>query len=243
MRALGDRTASHKPLTLELASSDTPSMNHIMTRTLRPAARKIITGALVLACFAASCAAATKPNSSVTKMVTSWKDPTATISSSQTKKILFVALVKDEAYSTMMENQLVEMSHGKGIAAHTFIKGGSTTERDKAAFEQKIRSEGIDLVLVMRLKDTKEEPRYVAGSYGGYSGYWGYYNYVAPMYNTPGFYTSDKHFLVETNVYSVAQSKLLWSGVTDTVNPSYRTTTTIGEAVIASMKKEGFLVE
>jgi hypothetical protein len=63
------------------------------------------------------------------------------------------------------------------------------------------------------------------------------------MYTSPGFYTSDKHFLVETNVYSVAQSKLLWSGVTDSVNPSYTTTTRIGTAVIESMKKEGFLVE
>ena len=101
----------------------------------------------------------------------------------------------------------------------------------------------------MRLKDVKEEPRYVPdtqtyGAYGGMGvGYWGYYNYAAPIYRTSGFYTSDKHFLVETNVYSVAQSKLLWSGVTDSVNPSYTATTRIAKAVVENMKKEGFLLE
>ena len=220
-----------------------------MTRTSRLATRNTIAGALILACFAASCAARTSPYSSKTKMVTSWKDPTATISSSQIKKILFIALVKDEPYSRMMEDQLVGMSNGKGIASHTFIKSRGVTENDKAAFEQKIRSDGIDLVVIMRLKGTKEEPRYVPGTqtYGGYpgigGGYWGYYNYAAPIYTSPGFYTSDKHFLVETNVYSVAQNKLLWSGVSDNVNPSYTTTTRIATAAVESMKKEGFLVE
>jgi hypothetical protein len=182
-------------------------------------------------------------------MVTSWRDPNATISSSQIKKILFIALVKDEPYSEMMERHLVDMSKGKGIASHAFVKGGGITENDKAAFDQKIRSEGIDLVVIMRLKDTKEEPRYVASTtssvgYPGFGGgYWGYYHYAAPMYSSPGFYTSDKHFLVETNVYSVAQSKLLWSGITDSVNPSFTTTTRIATVVVDSMKKEGFLLE
>lgn len=220
-----------------------------MTRTFRPATKKTILGAVILACFAASCAATTSPHSSKTKMVTSWKDPTATLSSSQIKKILFIALVKDEPYSNMMENQLVDMSKGKGIASHTFIKSRGVTENDKAAFDRQIRSDGIDLVVIMRLKDIKEEPRYVPSTqtYGGYpgigGGYWGYYNYAAPIYSSPGFYTSDKHFLVETNVYSVAQSKLLWSGVSDNVNPSYTTTTRIATAAVESMKKEGFLVE
>jgi hypothetical protein len=205
--------------------------------------------ALAAACFSTGCSLPASPNSSTTKMVTSWKDPTTTISSSRIKKILFIALVKDDPYSEMMENHLVAASNGKGIASHTIISGRATTEKDKAALEQRIKSDQIDLVVIMRLKDVKEEPRYVAdtqtyGPYGGMGvGYWGYYNYAAPIYRTPGFYTSDKHFLVETNVYSVAQSKLLWSGVTDSVNPSYTTTSRIAKAAVETMKREGFLVD
>ena len=221
-----------------------------MTRIFRNAimsATIILT--LVAVCFSTSCSLPPPSTSSTTKMATSWKDPTTTISSSQIKKILFIALVRDEPYSTMMEDHLVAMSNGKGIASHTIITGRATTEKDKAVFDQEIKSHQIDLVIIMRLKDVKEEPRYVPntdtyGAYGGMGvGYWGYYNYAAPIYRTPGFYTSDKHFLVETNVYSVAQSKLLWSGVTDSVNPSYTTTTRIAKAVVETMKKEGFLLE
>jgi hypothetical protein len=205
--------------------------------------------ALVAVCFSTSCSLPPSSTSSTTKLATSWKDPTTTISSSQIKKILFIALVKDEPYSKMMEDHLVDMSNGKGIASHTIITGRATTENDKAVFDQEIKSGQIDLVVIMRLKDVKEEPRYVPntdtnGAYGGMGvGYWGYYNYAAPIYRTPGFYTSDKHFLVETNVYSVAQSKLLWSGVTDSVNPSYTTTIRIAKAVVEKMKEEGFLLE
>ena len=67
---------------------------------------------------------------STTKMVTSWKDPT-TISSSQINKILFISLIKDEPYSNMMEDHLVAMSNGKGIASHTIIAGRATTENYK----------------------------------------------------------------------------------------------------------------
>lgn len=204
--------------------------------------------ALMALCFAAACSSTTSSTSSTTKLVKSWRDPTATISSSQIDKILFIALVKDEPYRIMMEGQLVALSKGKGIPSNTLVKGNALTENNRAAFDQTIKSEGVDLVVLIRLKDVKEEPRYVPntemhGGVGGLGGgYWGAYYYAAPIYSTPGFYTSDKHYLVETNVYSVADNKLLWSGITDSMNPSYTTTERIARAVVESMKNEGFLL-
>jgi hypothetical protein len=208
--------------------------------------RNTINIALVAVCFSTACSLPPSHNSSTTKIVTSWKDPTTTISSSQIKKILFIALVKDEPYSRMMEDHLVAVSNGKGIASQAITTGRTTSEADKALLDREIKSHQIDLVVIMRLKDVKEEPRYVPNTdtYGAYGvGYWDYYHYAAPIYRTPGFYTSDKHFLVETNVFSVAQNKLLWSGITDSVNPSYTTTERIAKAVLETMKKEGFLSE
>jgi hypothetical protein len=79
----------------------------------------------------------------------------------------------------------------------------------------------------------------------GYGGYWGGYGYAAPIYYTPGYYTTDKKYLVETNVYSVDQDKLVWSGTTSSMNPSKIDTTTaeIADAVIEKMKDEGFLLK
>ena len=186
---------------------------------------------------------------SSTEIVSSWKDPATTISANQVDKILFIALVKDESYRRVVEDKLVALSNGKGIASYTFITGSNL---NKAAITQRLKADGTDLIVIMRLLDVKEESRYVPGSgtngYGGmpgYGGYWGGYGYAAPMYYTPGYYTTDKKYLVETNVYSEEQDKLLWSGTTSTMNPSKieTTTTEIVEAVIEKMKKEGFLLK
>jgi hypothetical protein len=214
-----------------------PSINQIIFMN------KIIFAFITL-CFLVSCTS--------TEIVSSWKDPATTISGNQIDKILFIALVKDESYRRVVEDKLVALSNGKGVASYTFVKGGNLTKTDKAGITQRLKADGTDLIVIMRLLDVKEETRYIPGSgmngYGGmpgYGGYWGGYSYAAPMYYTPGYYTTDKKYLVETNVYSVEQDKLLWSGTTSSMNPSNIETTTaeIVDAVIEKMKKEGFLLK
>ena len=186
-----------------------------------------------------------------TKIVSSWKDPGTTISGDQIDKILFIALVKDESFRRVVEDKLVALSHGKGLASYSMVTGNNLSKTDQASITQRLKADGVDLIVIMRLVDVKEETRYVPGSsmsgYGGmpgYGGYWGGYGYAAPMYYTPGYYTTDKKYLVETNVYSVEQDKLVWSGTTSSMNPSKIETTTaeIVDAVIEKMKEEGFLV-
>ena len=186
-----------------------------------------------------------------TKIVSSWKDPGTTISGDQIDKILFIALVKDESFRRVVEDKLVALSHGKGLASYSIVTGNNLSKTDQASITQRLKADGVDLIVIMRLVDVKEETRYVPGSsmsgYGGmpgYGGYWGGYGYAAPMYYTPGYYTTDKKYLVETNVYSVEQDKLVWSGTTSSMNPSKIETTTaeIVDAVIEKMKEEGFLL-
>jgi len=180
-----------------------------------------------------------------TKIVSSWKDPGTTISGDQIDKILFIALVKDESFRRVVEDKLVALSHGKGLASYSMVTGNNLSKTDQASITQRLKADGVDLIVIMRLVDVKEETRYVPGSsMPGYGGYWGGYGYAAPMYYTPGYYTTDKKYLVETNVYSVEQDKLVWSGTTSSMNPSKIETTTaeIVDAVIEKMKEEGFLL-
>jgi len=205
---------------------------------------KKITFVFMILSFLVSCTS--------TEIVSSWRDPSTTISANQIDKILFIALVKNETYRRVVEDKLVALSKGKGVASYSFITGSSLTKTDKAAITQRLKDDGTDLIVIMRLVDVKDETRYVPGSsmsgYGGipgYGGYWRGYGYAAPMYYSPGYYTTDKKYLVETNVYSVDQDKLVWSGTTSTMNPSKIDTTTaeIADAVIEEMKNEGFLLK
>lgn len=187
-----------------------------------------------------------------TEIVSSWKDPETTISANRIDRILFIALVKNETYRRVVEDKLVSLSKGKGVASYNFVTGSNLGKTDKAVITERLKADGTDLIVIMRLLDVKDETRYVPGSsmggyvgMRGYGGYWGGYGYAAPMYYTPGYYTTDKKFLVETNVYSVEPDKLVWSGTTSSMNPSKIDTTTaeIADAVIEKMKKEGFLLK
>jgi predicted ferric reductase len=63
------------------------------------------------------------------------------------------------------------------------------------------------------------------------------------MYSTPGYYTTDKNYFVETTVYTVNPDKLVWTGTTKTVNPSKieKMVSDIADLVSEKMKKDGFL--
>jgi hypothetical protein len=65
------------------------------------------------------------------------------------------------------------------------------------------------------------------------------------MYGSPGYYTEDKNYFVETAVYSINPNKLLWTGTTKTVNPSNMSKTIDDIAMIVTdkMKKDGFLIK
>jgi hypothetical protein len=91
----------------------------------------------------------------------------------------------------------------------------------------------------MRLANVDKSTSYVPGTtYGGWYGGW-----HGGWYGTPGYYQEDKTFYVETNLYSIDQQKLLWSGTTSSLNPSKldQTLDDIIATVKAQMQKEGLV--
>jgi len=101
--------------------------------------------------------------------------------------------------------------------------------------------DGFDGVITMRLKEVEKSTEYVPGTtYGCYYGYRGYYGYGS---YSPGYYTENKTFMVETNLYSIRENKLLWSGTTSSLNPTSFESTL--DQIIYTLKyelqKKGFL--
>jgi hypothetical protein len=184
--------------------------------------------------------------SPTTQIVKSWRDPGATVSSSGSYKGLVVGLVKDESSRRIVEDALVRRLNGKGVASYTVI----TEEMIKAAKEdqlaEKLAQGGFTHLLIVRLADIEKETSYVPGTTTAYyRGYGRYYGYGAGVYTTPGYYTTDKNYFIETAVYSVSPDKLLWTGTTKTVNPSKmdQTINEIAETVAEQMRKDGFLIK
>jgi len=196
---------------------------------------------LILSLLVAGTFVACSPS---TKIEKSWIEPGASVSANPQYKTLVIAMVKDETSRRVIEDELVKRLKSPGVASYTVLN----SEMLKAASDEdltKVVNDGkYTHILLMRLADVEKETSYVQGTTTGYYGGYGrYYGYGAGMYSTPGYYTTDKNYFIETTVYSVTPNKLLWTGTTKTVNPDKVSTavTQIADVVVQKMKSDGFL--
>lgn len=179
-----------------------------------------------------------------TKLEKSWVEPGASVSASAPNKTLVIAMVKDETSRRVIEDQLVKKFTSPAVSSYTLISTDMIKEGSESGLTKVISDGKFTHVLLMRLADIEKETSYVPGTTTGYYGGYGrYYGYGAGMYSTPGYYTTDKNYFVETTVYSTNPDKLIWTGTTKTVNPSKmeKAVNDIAEAITEKMKSDGFL--
>lgn len=125
-------------------------------------------------------------------------------------KVLVVAGMKDESSKRIAEDKIAaSLRPGVAVCSYTYI---TSDDNDQAQLEEKLRKDGFDGIILMRLKDVEKSTTYVPGTaYGGWYGY---------RYASPGYVSNDENFIVETNFYSLRNNTLLWSGTTSTLNPT-----------------------
>lgn len=183
-----------------------------------------------------------------TKIVSSWCEPNKSISIDNLNKVLVVALFKDETSQRKAEDQMVSYLNGKGVVSYTYFKSNFNLNNEEV-IRQKIKSDGFDGAVTMRLVDVDKEQVYTPGEtnyypllYRSFSGY--YYNRW--IYNTtPGYYTTSKTYTIETNVYSIVSDKIIWSGLTETTDPKglQIMTDEVAHLVYRQMKKDGLIAK
>lgn len=203
--------------------------------------------------FLASC-------SSGTAIVSSWKDPEVTNANTEFKKIMVVALVKNEATRRIVENRITAIGP-KFVSSYSILNGNDLglTKDQKLKI---LKDENYDAVVTMRLVDTVKETSYVPGTntsmyyggyggmyggYGAYGGFGGWYGMYSPNYYDPGYYQDTTSYLVETNVFSLKSDKLIWTGTTKSANISSQDIGLLVDSIIATvmveMKKDGFITD
>jgi len=179
-----------------------------------------------------------------TKIEKTWMEPGASVSASAPNKALVIAMVKDETSRRVIEDQLVKRVSTPSVASYTLLSTDMLKEASEEALKNVITDGKFTHVLLMRLADVEKETSYVPGTTTSfYGGYGRYYGYGAGMYSSPGYYTTDKNYFVETTVYSINPDKLIWTGTTKTVNPSKlnKAVNDIADVVTEKMTKDGFL--
>lgn len=157
-----------------------------------------------------------------TRLTKTWTDPS--VNSSTFKpftKVLVIALLKDDTGSRIAEDKLVsQFKPGVAIASYKYLQPGDTVQ---SAVDQKMKADGFDGLLLLRLMDVQESMNVQSSGYPGYYGYGPYYG-GRYGYGYGGYGTTtvsvDRDYVVETRIYSLTEAKLLWSGTTSTLNPT-----------------------
>ena len=159
-----------------------------------------------------------------TTFKSTWLNPTAEAQDLQGKRVAALVVMDDESRRRTAEDALVLELGKKGVRA---FAGHQLTRREPSAdfdgFRAALQEKNIEAAVVMRVIADRREARYVPGYLLGGPGY------VSP-YGTPGYsgwssaYGSGDLITtttvsVETVVYSVQDGKLVWRGVSQTLDP------------------------
>jgi hypothetical protein len=173
----------------------------------------------------------------------SWRDPEVTVDVSSLNKVLVVALLNNDANRRSTEDKLSKLLNGKGVPSYNYLTKDITQQRE-AIIREKVKGDGFDGIVIMRLADVDKDMQYEPGNYPIYYGkFWGYYWNAWSAYYDPEYYKTTKRYNVETNVYSLRRDKLIWSGVTSSVDASNvnQLIEVAAMTVYKQMQREGFI--
>lgn len=181
-----------------------------------------------------------------TKITSSWREPDKQVAVDKLNKVLVLALFKDETSSRKAEDQMAGYLNGKGVVAYNYLDHNFDTKNEDD-LREKIKLDGFDGAVTMRLVDVDKEKIYTPGNASLYPSYYrnfsGYYYRSGSYYSNPGYYSTTKTYTVETNVYSLKEDKIIWTGLTETTNPDgvKKLTEEVAKVIYKKMIQEGFI--
>jgi hypothetical protein len=168
-------------------------------------------------------------------------------------KILVLGIVdqKKPLLKRRFEDGLVEAFKSGGINAVASMDYMPYDELiDSTSFEKYFKDLKLDAVLVSRLVGVDKERKVKAGyayvlPYNNYYGFYGYY-YAAVQYaNSSSYLSRNVVVVLETNLYETKDKKLIWSGISETIDPDKASDVirSFGATLVSKLSSEGFLAK
>lgn len=198
-------------------------------------------GVLVLAACASTSATIRK----------SWQDPAITPSTLAFDKVLVVGIMTDPTQRTKAEDELVlsiqagprgQAGEVTATAAHTLLD--ATEVGNAEAPRAKVSGRDFDGAVTLRLVGSEYRTSWEPDSFPvPYRDFWSYYAWGWTTATQPGYFRMDTSQLVETNLYSLPEGKLVWSALSESFNPasSRKLTAAVAKAVAEELRKQGLI--
>ena len=151
------------------------------------------------------------------------------------KSIFIIALTGNLDVKKAIENDLATAAEAKGLKAYKSIVvfgpfSGKESIPAKDIISRKVAELGCEAIFTVALVSKETTTTYAPSStvvvggyypsYGYYGSFGGYYNNYAAVYYDPGYYSVDKKYTIESNIYDGKSEKLVISIESKAVNPS-----------------------
>jgi hypothetical protein len=182
------------------------------TRPAPLAGAVLLATALLLACGAK------------TEIPNAWRNPAH--EGVPYQKIFVIGVGENEANRRLFEDQFASALSGKETAASPSYGALPHSQRlTEAEIRGAIQGGNFGAVIITRALGVEEKQEYVPprsytvpGHY--YDGFYGYYGSSWDVVHEPGYYRTFTIVRLETNMYDVGTGDLVWSGQSETFNPS-----------------------
>lgn len=190
------------------------------------------------------------------KTTASWVNKERTTAPKQYKSVFIVVLTENLGTKTILENDLATAATAHGFKAYKSMESfGPITGKEslpvKEAFLKKVNDLGCESIFTVALIDKQSETRYNPGTttiyapyprFGYYGMFGGYYGYSSAMYS-PGYYSTDKTYFLESNLYDARTEELLLSVQSKADNPPaiQKSSKIYTESLIKELESLGFL--
>jgi hypothetical protein len=156
----------------------------------------------------------------------------------------------------LVEEQLQSQLAQRGIKATKSIdlfppSAANRQGGDPDMMLKQVQGDGYDGIVTVALLDQETETRYVPGTagyapmmrFGWYGSFRSYYGHLSPLLYDPGYYTEDKVYFLESNLYDSNSENLVWSAQSRSYDPGTITTFAdeFSEVTVQQMVKDNII--
>jgi hypothetical protein len=182
----------------------------------------------------------------------SWKNEQLNKERKKYDSIFIIAITANKETRHTLETDLSKEVMEKGLKAikseDAFASEYSTGQPPgKDAVLQKAKELGCNAIFTAGIMHVESKSSYTASTsnspypgyaqYGTFSGYYGHWS--SPIY-TPGYYTIDRTYYIESNLFDINTEGLLWSVQTQTYQPDDMATFSkkYTKAIVSRLRKD-----
>ncbi|MFW6370123.1 MAG: hypothetical protein ACOC10_02830 [Bacteroidota bacterium] len=169
--------------------------------------------------------------------------------------VLVAALTPQTGIKATIENEMAQNLSEVGVEASQSIEvlppKFSDDDNQKQRVLDAIQTNEVDAILTVTVIDEETETRYSPGAasyapypaFDFYGNFWGYYSHWYPRFDSPGYYSEDKIYFIETNLYDADTEDLIWSAQSETYNPADIETFSedFAEEIVEQLTEDGIL--